>query len=272
MTEPRIRVLSLGAGVQSTTLALMAACGELQQPDAAVMADTGWEPKAVYQHLEALIPRLPFPVHVAKAPGPSLKERLLSLETDATPGAYQTKPDFDAVPFFTAGGGQGRRQCTKEYKLMPLRDKIKELLGITGRANLPAGAVECWIGISVDEAHRMKPAREKYMTNRWPLVEMGMNRGECIEWLRTRGHEVPPKSSCLGCPYHADVHWADIRDNSPEEWEETVRIDRLLREKAAVPQFMHQARVPLDEAPLLPASREGQMDLFGNECLGLCGN
>lgn len=48
----RLRILSLGAGVQSTTLALMAAHGEIgPMPDCAIFADTGWEPKAVYEHL-----------------------------------------------------------------------------------------------------------------------------------------------------------------------------------------------------------------------------
>lgn len=45
----RLRVLSLGAGVQSTTLVLMAAHGVVgPMPDCAIFADTGWEPKAVY--------------------------------------------------------------------------------------------------------------------------------------------------------------------------------------------------------------------------------
>ena len=39
-----LRILSLGAGVQSTTLALMAAHGEVEAPDCAIFADTGWEP------------------------------------------------------------------------------------------------------------------------------------------------------------------------------------------------------------------------------------
>ena len=46
--EPALRLLSLGAGVQSTTLLLLAAEGRLPTPDAAIFADTGWEPAAVY--------------------------------------------------------------------------------------------------------------------------------------------------------------------------------------------------------------------------------
>jgi hypothetical protein len=52
----RLRVLSLGAGVQSTTLALMAAHGEIgPMSDCAIFADTGWEPSAVREHLAWLM-------------------------------------------------------------------------------------------------------------------------------------------------------------------------------------------------------------------------
>ena len=57
------RFLSLGAGVQSSTLALMIAHGELEPVDAAIFADTGWEPKKVYAWLDWLEKQLPFPVH-----------------------------------------------------------------------------------------------------------------------------------------------------------------------------------------------------------------
>lgn len=63
----KLCVLSLGAGVQSTTLALMAAHGEIgPMPDCAIFADTGWEPRAVYEHLAWLrsLNVLPFSVHI----------------------------------------------------------------------------------------------------------------------------------------------------------------------------------------------------------------
>lgn len=64
-----LRVLSLGAGVQSTTLALLAAHREIEPPDAAIFADTQWEPAHVYEHLSWLrSPNvLPFPVHIVTA-------------------------------------------------------------------------------------------------------------------------------------------------------------------------------------------------------------
>lgn len=51
-----MRIISLGAGVQSTTMALMAAHGAITpMPDCAIFADTGWEPIAVYDHLRWLM-------------------------------------------------------------------------------------------------------------------------------------------------------------------------------------------------------------------------
>src|SRR5690606_37800588 len=53
MTTP-LKVLLLGAGVQSTTVLLMSCRGLLPKLDAAVFADTQWEPSEVYEHLEWL--------------------------------------------------------------------------------------------------------------------------------------------------------------------------------------------------------------------------
>ena len=63
----RLRALSLGAGVQPTTLDLMAAHGAVgPMPDCAIFADTGWEPRAVYEHLDWLMSPnvLPFSVFI----------------------------------------------------------------------------------------------------------------------------------------------------------------------------------------------------------------
>jgi 3'-phosphoadenosine 5'-phosphosulfate sulfotransferase (PAPS reductase)/FAD synthetase len=77
-----LNILSLGAGVQSSTMALMAAHGELPMPDCAIFADTQWEPKAIYKHLDWLEKQLPFPVHRVTAG--SLRDGAIS----EAPAAY----------------------------------------------------------------------------------------------------------------------------------------------------------------------------------------
>ncbi len=60
------------------------------------------------------------------------------------------------------GDGIGRRQCTDGYKIRPIRRRMREMLGLRPRQRVPAGtAVELWLGISTDEAIRMKDSRDR---------------------------------------------------------------------------------------------------------------
>jgi hypothetical protein len=173
---PTLRILSLGAGVQSTTMALLAAHGEIgPMPDAAIFADTGSEPAPTYEHLRWLMSPnvLPFPVHVVG--------KATSLHADLMRGTNSGgRRRYAAIPAFLSRPGEregmGRRQCTKEYKIEPLLKKQRELAGFAPRQRIPAGAVEVWIGISRDEALRMKPSRNAWSVHRWPLIERGMTR------------------------------------------------------------------------------------------------
>lgn len=96
MAEPRLRVISLGAGVQSTTMALMAAHGEIgPMPACAIFADTGAEPKSVYDHLAWLMLAnvLPYPVHVVS--GGNLADDLMRGHSDVG-----GQGRFAGAPFF----------------------------------------------------------------------------------------------------------------------------------------------------------------------------
>jgi hypothetical protein len=246
-----LTVISLGAGVQSTTMALMAAKGEITHtPDCAIFADTQWEPRAVYDHLAWLEDVLPFPVHRVSLG--NLKEAV-------------TKGGFSSVPFYTEGG-LGARQCTYQYKLRPLYRKVRELLG----GKTPKGGCEMWVGISTDEITRMKDARVQYIVNRFPLVEKRISRNDCLKWLERNGYPIPPRSACLGCPFKRDSEWRHTRDGNPKEWLETIEADKQIRLASGKEQFMHRSLKPLDEVDLSTAEDHGQLN-FLSECEGMCG-
>jgi hypothetical protein len=268
----KLRVLSLGAGVQSTTMCLMAAHGELTPvPDVAIFADTQWEPRRVYGQLEWLREpgRLPFPVLIVTRG--DIRENVRTRRD-----SWGTR--FASIPWHIVRRdgttGMGQRQCSSEYKLTPIMWKIRELLGVSRTAKMPAGTVEVWLGISKDEAHRMKTAHQNYITNRYPLIEKGLRRYDCLKWLEAHDYPIPPKSSCLGCPYHDNKYWRALKRESPAEWADTVEMDRALRlpgvSAMVGTEYMHRNRVPLDEADL-ELELETQMDLFGEECEGVCG-
>lgn len=270
MNQP-LRILSLGAGVQSTTMALMAAHGELgPMPDCAMFADTGWEPQVVYEHLRWLSSPnvLPFPVRIVSAGN-------LRSDTIAKHTTMRSAGRFSAVPWWTSSGGMGRRQCTAHYKIEPLAKAQREMLGARPRQRLPRGAAEVWIGISTDEAARMKPARNRWQTNRWPLIEAGMSRWDCLRWLEKHGYPTPPKSACIGCPFRSNAEWRRLRD-SPQEWQDAIEVDRVIRDGGSLrgirdQQFMHRSRKPLESADIRSDEERGQQNLFLNECEGMCG-
>jgi hypothetical protein len=269
-----LRIISIGAGVQSTTMALMAAHGEIgPMPDCAIFADTQSEPKKVYEHLSWLMSPnvLPFPVHIVTRG--SLRQEIL----DASAGI---KGAWGRPPFFLANSdgttGMTRRQCTGDYKLDPIHKKVRELLGLKPRARSPKKQIaERWIGISLDEAIRMKPAKYAYERNRWPLVEKEMNRWDCLAWLSRNGYPQPPKSACTFCPYHSDAMWRDMKDNDPESWTDACAVDAALRSGKHImlkgEPYLHRSLRSLPEVDLSTPEDHGQLNLFNNECEGMCG-
>jgi len=265
-----LTVISLGAGVQSSTMALMAAKGELPKPDCAIFADTGYEPKAVYNYLDYLKDILTYPVYVVSKG--NIKDDMINSIDNGT--------RFPTAPFFTKNADTGkkgmlRRQCTNDYKIQPIRKKIRELCNIGYRKHFPKDQyVEQWIGISTDEIMRMKPARDKYIFNRHPLIETKLNRQDCINWLQKNNFKMPEKSACIVCPYHNDSYWHFMKTERVEEFADAVEFDKKIRtgsRKIRDELFLHRSCKPLDQVEFKKKDKSKQIDMFNNECEGMCG-
>jgi hypothetical protein len=260
MTHTPLRVLSLGAGVQSSTVLLLALHGELDPLDAAIFADTGWEPRAVYEHLDRLraeCDRAGLPLHVVSAGNIRDTERQKAFY-DAP--YYLRNPD--------GSDGMARRQCTHQLKLLPIRRKVRELMA---ERDIPArpGAVEQWIGISLDEYQRVKDPDVRFISHRYPLIERRWTRHDCQLHLDRAGWNAP-RSACIGCPYHTNTEWRGL---APDEFADAVAFEQEIQASEAglrgTP-FLHAARVPLDQVDLTTAEDRGQLT-FGDECEGMCG-
>ena len=268
-------IISLGAGVQSSTMALMAAKGEIgPMPDAAIFADTGWEPKKIYEWLDWLEKQLPFPVYRVSAG--NIRDDLMA--------PAETRRRIAAVPFYldmSIGAAISRRQCTKEYKIVPIERKAREIAGLKKGERCTEIRVEQWIGISLDEIQRMKGPRKKWTKHRWPLVEQRMTRHDCLNWMAKNNYPTPEKSSCIGCPYHSDTHWAEMKVNAPDEWADAIAVDNAVRGGGTVAsrgikgkQYMHRSLIPLEHVDLRSEEDKGQLPFqfgFANECEGMCG-
>lgn len=404
--QPTLKVLSLGAGVQSTVLALMNAEGILPKLDAAIFADTGWEPQAVYDHLDRLeveLNRAGIPLHRVSAgnlhddvlnpnkmrsipaytaskayevtvvdtwspcpdetcpwrqlrvvddsaaeqdalfaaiaidlgdlfaapelvglvpAGTSLAQVEAVVDQDADdlgfPAARVAKAmrcaGLDEVPqphgMCKSTGrvpatshteirrdfGMLGRKCTQQYKLRPILEQVRLLLGaqigeekvcrycdgtgervapwrakrgeevvapcsvcdglgIISRVGQPPAGVwaEQWIGFSTDEIGRISSRGDtQYSRSRYPLLELDMSRTQCEQWLQARGWTSVAKSACIGCPFHGNLHWREMRDNDPQSWQAAVAFDHEYRTGLGLrhERFLHPSCVPLDRAPI----------------------
>lgn len=274
-----LRLLSLGAGVQSSTLALMAATGAVPAIDGAIFADTQSEPASVYTWLawlESEIARSPHPFPVYRVTAGSLADEALRMRVARNGLKYSRT----TIPFFTlsANGELGRithRSCTADYKIKPIIRKCKELA--KPKRGEKRVLVHQLIGISIDEASRMKPSRDAWIESRWPLVDLGVRRRHCVEWMLAHGYPEPPRSACLFCPFHDLPEWRRLRDHEPEEFGRAVRFEKAVqRAKGDSSNFtstpyLHRSCVPLDELDLRTDEEMGQSRLFENECEGMCG-
>jgi len=239
-----LRILSLGWGVQSWTLAAMAALGEIEKPDYILHADTTWEHRHTYEFAEKWTAWLED--HGMKVIT-ACDEVAAKKFTD--PGTNQTH-----LPLFTSklnttetSNGQLRRSCTHRWKITPQRRVISEILKERGIKKTP-GVVDQMIGISLDEWTRMKDSDVKYINLTFPLVDRKMKRKDCGQWLHDNDLPVPEKSACTFCPYHSLYAWHLLHEAGGPDWKQCLEVDEMIRHKRpGYLCYLSYKRVPLKE-------------------------
>ena len=249
-------IISLGAGVQSSTMALMAAKGEITpMPDAAIFADTMVEPDSVYKWLDWLELQLPFKVYRVSF-GDLSKE-------------------IEKIPLFMRKKNKvvmGMRKCTTEYKIQPVSKKMRELCGLAKHKKSKQPVASQWVGISTDEASRMQDSKLVWMEKRYPLIEKNMTRTNCLNWMTKNNYPSPPKSACLFCPYTDDKRWRNMKKYAPETFKQAMLYDRMVRKSnPEFDSFIHRSAIPLEDIDFRTLEDMGQINMFENDCSGSCG-
>lgn len=250
-----MKIIGLGWGRDSFTVAAMSALDELEKVDYAIFADTTHEFSGTYEF--------------AKRWTPWLEERGVKVVTVINPevnGVADNGHGGTSIPAYTItpkGDGRINRQCTHDWKIAPIRRFLQ--------AHRNGKSVEQWIGISLDEFQRMRVSDVQYISNYYPLIDHNMTRNDCVKWLKSHKLEIPPRSACTFCPFHSTKEWHDIKA-SPMDWMEAVEVDRAIR-KARPPYdlFVHPSRKPLEQVDLRTEQERGQMSLWDDECSGVCG-
>jgi hypothetical protein len=290
--------LSLGVGVQSSTLAFMADEGEIEpMPKAGFFGDTKDEPAKVYewwQYLKANIRNFPI---FAGSYGDLMQDSLRVRRSSNCANCKHRHPKSqkchrcdcaeylpgrlylaNSIPAYvkTPDGSKGilDRKCTRDYKIAVVHRGIKKHLGLKRiPANSPILAT-VWVGISFDEEDRQSPSKVPWIENRWPLLERGMTREDCVQWMLEHKKPKPPRSACKKCPYHSDATWLAMKIETPEEFQECVDWEKQLQaafqrqEVLEGMPFLHASLVPLDQVQFNP---DDKRDKFNRTCEGMCG-
>lgn len=278
-TPPALRILNWGLGQDSTTIALLAAHGEIPPFDAIIWADTQQEPQEVYETLEWVSAILTTPVYRVTAG--DIGHDVLTIAGRYARGEHRTAGHSGQPPFYVRNhpnlddatadsGGILWRKCTKEYKILPIRRQIRALLGMRSVGPLPKGVwVEQAIGFPIDELVRTFCSDVQWITNTFPLIDLRMRKRDCARWLTAHGYPIPPKSSCRFCPYHSNQYWRRMRDTHPDEWQKTIAFEAALQQ-GKLPgvrgtPYLHKSMVPLPMAPI-DEPETGQEELFCSAC------
>jgi len=248
------QVWACGGGVQSTAIAALIVMGKLPKPDLSWIVDVGWEPASTWKHVdEVLIPRL--------------------ANIGVTLNILRTTDYVDNNPIDQSGhlrlpayrvSLEGRRMkfdmhCSQGWK----RRVANQWLRFQG-----VERCDTWLGISTDEIRRVRKSTLHWNQNRYPLVELGIDRGKCLYLLGKNGWPIPPRTSCYMCPNHSDAGWIELKRNAPEDFERAVQLEREIR-TTQPDVFLHEFCQPLDQVVFRNQQQLMELECFGSDAL--CG-
>ncbi len=244
-TGSRLTVLSYGAGQDSTALL------ELYINDPAfrdkyaphdflvVMSDTGDEYPATYEHVRRTQARC--------------IEHGIEFHFLTSDKGFHSDSWSSLTHFFRAKGTIGSKAypktCTDRLKLQPIYRFLDQWLsdrygvqsgrkkGIRQFADT-YGRIQVMLGISAGEDRRVAdPAKNPHdwyrrsITNIYPLIDLGMDRKACQDYIALQGQIVPPPSNCMCCPWLSLEELEYLRRFEPAHLDMWVGLEAAKIEK-----------------------------------------
>lgn len=208
--EKPLQVLSFGAGTQSTAMLILCAEGRLPKPDLVIFADTGSETEATYNHVSNWA--IPF------CKQHQIEFKIVRSHHGALHEHYLKQRNIPMI---------GIAKCTVDFKVRPIRRHLRTIVG-NGKGKV---LVECWLGITNDEATRRQAGDVKWVRNVFPFLDdLPMSREECIALLADRGVDVG-KSGCWLCPYAKKSHWMKLKFEHPELFEFAAKMEEEVQDR-----------------------------------------
>jgi hypothetical protein len=238
------RYFSFGGGVQSMAVLVLAVQGRVQY-DAFLFANVGddSENPATIDYVE----RIAKPY--AAANGIELVELQRTRKDDSTQTLMEhiTATNSEIIPIYLGSGAPGIRACTSNFKIDVIA-KWQKQHGATKK-----NPCVCALGISMDEIQRARTdSGISWQTLEYPLLNLRMNRRDCMRIIADAGLPVPSKSSCWFCPFHRRDEWTKMKREQPELFGKAVALENMLNErrfaKGKDRVYLHASLQPLERA------------------------
>lgn len=232
-----MKILSCGAGQQSTALALMscenAIMGKDRHPlvpiyDAILFCDLGGERKWVYEQVNFIAECCDRAgIYFKVLHNKKLKEDYMN---------NYGKARVCTIPFWSIdeNGKKGKmtRHCTIDYKILQMQNYVRwELLGYRkGERTRPEDiqAHEMHIGFTSEERQRIFDSKHKLFINKFPMVEMGLVRADNYTYVKEYWGLETKGSACLFCPFHTNYFFLECKENCQRDYEIILAIDEKL--------------------------------------------
>lgn len=262
-----MKILSFGAGMQSTALALMAcenAAASSTYPfplvpvyDAVIFCDLGLEPPWVAEQCN-------FVKNACENVGIFFKVLEAPLYEDFRTNFGERRTI--SIPWWTldSDGHKSKmpRLCTIDYKVYVIAQYVRhELLGYRkGQRLKPEDrkAHEMHMGFDADEKNRCKENINPMFVNRFPLVEMGLVRADNYAYIKDVWGLETKASACSFCPFHKNFFFQYLRNFEPDSYAAVNEIDHLLATKNPKP--------PMSSDLFVSRSRKRLDDLTTQDC------
>ncbi len=269
-----MKILSCGAGMQSTALALMSCANKLikedkteqfnfsyteQVPiyDLILFCDLGLEPAWVMDQVRFIKTACEWsgiPFHVIKS---TLYEDYIE---------NFGKKRVVSIPFWSTdeNGKKGKmmRNCTLDYKINLMQNFVRwEILGYRkGERTHPEDlkAHEMHLGFSKEEERRCSENPHKMFVNKFPLCEMNLVRADNYAYIKDVWGLDSKASACCFCPFHTNYFFKFIKHNHTDEYKKTVQFDEILEKE--------QPNTKINSKLYISKSRKRIKDLLPEEC------
>jgi 3'-phosphoadenosine 5'-phosphosulfate sulfotransferase (PAPS reductase)/FAD synthetase len=113
-------------------------------------------------------------------------------------------------------------------------------------------------GYTIDEKHRADRLVKAYpeINARFPLIEKGWNKQDCINLLHRLGIEIPVmyrlgygNNNCIGCVKGGAGYWNKIRKDFPHKFNEMAQIEREVGHSCIKGKFLDELPVDVGVEP-----------------------